>query len=89
MSETQIPEASFTILLSTLASQAAVALGKIPLPGEETTNTDLTLAKHLVDMLSVLDEKTKGNLTEDEAKLMQQSLHQLRMLYVQVDQETE
>jgi uncharacterized membrane protein YgcG len=89
VSETQIPEASFTILLSTLASQAAVALGKIPLPGEETTNTDLTLAKHLVDMLSVLDEKTKGNLTEDEAKLMQQSLHQLRMLYVQVDQETE
>jgi hypothetical protein len=79
----QIPPASFSFLVATLAAQAATALGLAPDP-DGKTETNLELAKHFIDTLGLLEEKTKGNLTADEAALLTQSTTQLRMAYVGV-----
>ena len=81
--EIPIP-ASFGVLVSTMATQVMAALGQLP---KELTGLDKpqpNLAKHHIDMLSVLEEKTKGNLTPEEARMLEDALHQLRMLYVSV-----
>ena len=81
----EFPPASFLMFISMLGSQAMSALGLMadPLSGEVQANRPL--AKHFIDMLGVLDEKTKGNLTEDEAGHLRDALHQLRMTYVQTE----
>ncbi|MFO7904941.1 MAG: DUF1844 domain-containing protein [Planctomycetota bacterium] len=78
----QIPEASFSMLVTTLATQATLALGQMPTPDGQQPSVDLTLAKHFIDTLDVLEEKTKGNLTPQESGMLSGVLHQLRMLYV-------
>ena len=80
----QMPEASFSLLVTTLATQATVALGQMAAPDGEEMSVDLTLAKHLIDTLEVLEQKTKGNLTPDESAMLTNVLHQLRMLYVHI-----
>lgn len=80
----QIPEASFSVLATTLATQSLVALGQAPLPGEDKPTVNLPFAKHCIDTLDVLEQKTKGNLTPQETQLLSQLLYQLRMLYVSV-----
>ena len=82
--ESQIPEASFTLLATTLATQTLVALGQSPLPGEDKVTINLPFAKHCIDTLDILEQKTKGNLTPHESQLLTQILYQLRMLYVSV-----
>ena len=62
---------------------AALGLLADPMSGEVSANRPV--AKHCIDMLGVLEEKTKGNLTEDEAAQMRDALHQLRMVYVQTE----
>ena len=64
------------------ASSAMVAMGKMPAPGGETLATDLETAKHLIDVLGMLEVKTKGNLDESEQKLLQSLLYDLRVAYV-------
>lgn len=81
--EHQIPEASFPLLVSTLATQAIAALGQMPDPATGKATIYKPLARHMIDLLGVLDEKTKGNLDEDEQKMLTEILSQLRMLYVQ------
>jgi len=76
------PEASFAMLVTTLATQATMALVQSMTPEATETPVDFGLAKHLIDTLSILDEKTKGNLTPEESGMMTSVLHQLRMLYV-------
>ena len=79
----QIPPASFPILVTTLGTQAMAAMGLFPdASGQQSVN--LPMAKHFVDTLGVLEEKTKGNLSKDESDMLTESLHQLRMAYVQV-----
>lgn len=80
--EHPLPPASFTVLLSTLATQAMAGLGLFPDPvtGEPTVN--LPLAKHFIDTIAMLEEKTKGNLEGEEASQISDSLHQLRMAYM-------
>jgi len=80
----QMPEASFSVLATTLATQTLVALGQSPLPGEEQATVNLPFAKHCIDTLDILEQKTKGNLTPNESQLLTQFLYQLRMLYVAV-----
>ncbi|HDZ21976.1 MAG TPA: DUF1844 domain-containing protein, partial [Phycisphaerae bacterium] len=80
----QVPGASFEVLVSSLVTQAMFALGAIEDPTSKKRYLDLDLAKHHIDMLAVLDEKTKGNLTDDETKLLNQALDESRMHYVQV-----
>ena len=78
----ELPPASFPMLVSSLATQAMGALGFFPDPATGQAMFNKPMAKHLIDSLAVLEEKTKGNLTSEEHEMLEQSLHQLRMLYV-------
>ena len=81
-----MPEANFSGLVSMLATQAFYALGLIRPEGDEEKQVepDWQIAKFNIDMLGMLEEKCKGNLTEEEAGLLKSTLDQLRMLFVQL-----
>lgn len=81
-SEMPIPEASFLVLVSALSAQAMSALGLLVDQQTGKPSTDRAMAKHFIDLLGTLEEKTKGNLDAEESQILQESLHQLRMLYV-------
>ena len=72
----------FSTHVLSLASSAMVALGRMPAPGGETMVADLDMAKHLIDVLGMLESKTKGNLDESETKLLQSLLYDLRVAFV-------
>lgn len=80
-----IPPPSFPVLVSMFSSQAAVALGMIPHPVTKQQVPELPLAKHFIGMLTVLEDKTKGNLSKEEADFLERTLHQLRMAFVEVE----
>jgi hypothetical protein len=82
----QLPPASFATLVSTLVTQIMFALGGIEDPQTKQRYRDLALAKHHIDMLVVLEEKTKGNLSEEEKRLLDQALYEVRMQYVRLAQ---
>ena len=82
-----IPPTSFAILVSMLGSQAMASMGIISVPGAESTEQNLPLAKHFIELLTVLEEKTAGNLDEEESTMLQQILHQLRTMYLEVEPE--
>lgn len=82
----EIPPASMPFLISMLSSQVMMAMGFLPTPDGQQPSVDLPLAKHFIDLLAVLEEKTQGNLTEEEQSMMTESLHQFRMAYVQSTQ---
>ena len=84
--ERGLPAASFTTLISSLVTQIFYSLGGIEDPQTGKRYLDLPLAKHHIDMLSVIEEKTKNNLTPDEKKLLDQALYETRMQYVQIAQ---
>jgi len=72
----------FSTHVLSLASSALVALGKMPAPDGETLPLDLETAKHLIDVLGMLEQKTKGNLDEAERKLLASLIYDLRVAYV-------
>ena len=78
------PPASMPFLFSTLATQAFIAMGLVPNPISHKMETDLEQGKHFIDMLGVLEEKTKGNLTTEEKKQLDSLLFDLRLQYVEV-----
>ncbi|MDX1682428.1 MAG: DUF1844 domain-containing protein, partial [Phycisphaeraceae bacterium] len=78
-----LPPASFETLVSTLATQALFAMGAIPDPRTGQSMQNLQLARHHIDMLNVLEEKTKGNLTEEEENLISATTYELRSRYIQ------
>lgn len=80
----KLPEPSFSLLVATFGSQAMVALGQIPNPLDGQTEVRPDLAKHAIDMLVIIQERTLGNLASEEASLLENMLHQLRMAYVAV-----
>ena len=82
----QLPAADFSGLVSMLTTQAFFALGLIRTEEDKDQPADLQLAKYNIDMLEVIAEKSKGNLTEDEEKLISGALHQLRMSFVKISQ---
>jgi hypothetical protein len=84
----ELPPASMQVLIHSLATQAMMFLSpqRHPHTGESMQN--LELAKHTVDLLSVLEEKTRGNLTADEKRYLDTVLYQLRMAYVEVSNRT-
>ena len=81
--------ASFVNFLSTLATNAAAALGAVPHPATGQRSLDLDTGKYWLDVLGMIREKTKGNLHSEEARLLDGLLAQLRMQYVTVVQATE
>lgn len=76
-------EAQFADLINVLAMQAAIALGGYQGPGGERIPPNPAAAKHQIDLLGVLQEKTKGNLEPDETKALEQVLYEFRMQFVQ------
>jgi hypothetical protein len=82
--EGEIPPASFLSLLSMLGAQAMGGLGVLPDPMTGKPRINRPLAKHFIDTLGILEEKTKGNLTDEEAAHLRDALHQLRMMFVAV-----
>ena len=80
----EMPPASIETLVSTIATQALFALGAIPDPATGQRYQSLDLARHHIDMLSVLNDKTQGNLTEEEAEVLKQSLYELRQAYIKI-----
>ena len=78
----EMPPASIPMLVTTLATQALSNLGHFPDPFEGKPVIRKPLAKHFIDTLSMLEEKTKGNLTGDESEMLSGTLHQLRMAFV-------
>jgi hypothetical protein len=78
----RMPPASFEMLLTSLATEALIALGHMPHPltGKQEAHRDH--AKYLIDTIEVLRDKTKGNLASDETELLETILHQLHMAFV-------
>ena len=79
----KLPPPSFNLLVATFASQAAVAFGQVPNPIDGKTEVRIELGRHAIDMLDILEQKTKGNLTADEGKFLEDVLHQLRLAFVE------
>jgi hypothetical protein len=86
MAESEPPLALGPIDFSThvlsLASSAMIALGRMPAPGGDTLTPDLDTARHLIDVLGMLEHKTRGNLDESEQKLLQSLIYDLRVAFV-------
>ncbi|MGB8227361.1 MAG: DUF1844 domain-containing protein [Sedimentisphaerales bacterium] len=78
----QLPPGDFGALVSLLATQAMFAMGMITTEKDKEPKKDLRLAKFHIDMLESLEEKTKGNLTDEEQKFLSSTLSQLRMGFV-------
>jgi len=76
--------ASFEGLIHLIVMQALGGLGMLATPSGERFPPDLAVARHFIDLLQVLDEKTRNNLTAEEKRLLDQSLYEMRMYYVQV-----
>ena len=76
------PPASFEVLVSMLFTQAMAMLGHMPDPSSGETSVNKPYAKHYIDTLDMLGEKTKGNLSDEEGKILSEALHALRMAYV-------
>ncbi len=72
----------FSTHVLSLASSAMVALGKMPAPGGETMAPDFETARHLIDVLAMLEVKTRGNLDESESRLLQSLVYDLRVAFV-------
>ena len=78
------PPASFAELVNILAMQAAIALGGYQGPGGDRIPANPVSAKHYIDLMEVIQQKTDGNLTDEEKKMLDAVTHELRMQYVQV-----
>jgi hypothetical protein len=77
-----LPPPSLAFLITTLGTQAMVALGEVPNPITGKLERLPNQAKHFIDTLAMLEEKTAGNRTPEESALLSSLLHQLRMAYV-------
>jgi hypothetical protein len=83
-SETQesLPQIDFGMFVMSLASSALVHLGEVAHPERGAAEINLALAKQTIDILGMLREKTRGNLTKEEGELLENLLLDLRMKYV-------
>ena len=84
-----IPPASFAFLVESILMQAQMQLGLFKFGDEDETEAEpnLPLARHSIDLLAVLEEKTRGNLTAEEHRLLENGLTELRFRFVQVADE--
>ena len=74
----------FTTFVLSISSAAFMGLGVVQQPGSSKFEVDLELAKHNIDLLELMKEKTKGNLSTDEEKLLDHVLLETRMKFVEV-----
>ena len=78
----QMPPVDFNLFISSLGMQALMALGEIENPMTKKKEQELPQAKYLIDIISMLQEKTKGNLSDEESKTLEQLIYELRMKYI-------
>ena len=82
--ERKLPPINFSTFVLSLHSSSLIAMGVMPDPYSNQTTKELELAKQNIDLLSMLEEKTKGNLTKEENDLIKNVLYDLRMKYVEM-----
>jgi len=82
-----IPTIDFTTLIMSFASAALVSMGRVSDPAHGKVQKNFVIAQQNIDIINLLYEKTKGNLTADEGHLMEQILYELRMCYVEAMKE--
>ena len=79
-----LPKVDFVTFILSLSHSAMMHLGEAPNPDSGTVTQSLPLARQTIDLVSMLEEKTRGNLTGDEERLVAQILYDLRMRYVEL-----
>lgn len=82
--QSSLLEATLSMLVMSIASGAAMSLGLAPNPQTQETKTDRNMARFNIDLLLILQNKTKGNLTEDEEKLLNSLVTDLQMKFLQL-----
>ncbi|HMV66072.1 MAG TPA: DUF1844 domain-containing protein [Myxococcota bacterium] len=82
--ERAVPPVTFSSFVITLAHTALVHLGEVSDPTGGGRHVDLQLARHSIDAIAMLEDKTKGNLDDEERRLMEGVLHELRGKFVDV-----
>lgn len=80
--EAPLPEINFTSFIFSLSTSALIQLGEIEDPFTQKQSKNLPIAKQTIDLIGMLREKTKGNLTSEEGKFLDNVLFDLRMRYV-------
>jgi Domain of unknown function (DUF1844) len=83
VADSPMPPASLELLLTTLGTEALMAMGQLPHPMTGEFHAQPNHAKYLIDMIEMLRDKTKGNLTPGEQQLIDSLLHQLRLVFVE------
>lgn len=78
----QLPEINFATFIFSLNHSVLVHLGVMEDPATGKTAKNLPIAKQTIDILGMLEEKTRGNLTNDEEKMLKNILYDLRMIYI-------
>jgi hypothetical protein len=81
-----MPPPTFEFLVFSLKTQAEVRLGLLKFGEEQEEGPDLKAARHAIDLLAMIQEKTRNNLAMDEQRLIENSLTELRFRYVQVSE---
>jgi hypothetical protein len=86
-SERALPAPTLTFLASTIYMQGAIAMGLLPNPlSDKQSSVQVEQARHAIDLLTMLQQKTEGNRTPEESEEFEGMLHQLRLAYITVTQ---
>ena len=88
--EFPMPPANFSFLVESILMQTQMQLGLLHFGGQEgekEPDPDLRMARHSIDLLAMLQEKTRGNLTTEEQRLIENGLTELRFRFIQVSDE--
>jgi hypothetical protein len=87
--EFEIPPADFSFLVESILMQTQMQLGLLHMEGEEEIEPNLPIARHSIELLAMLQHKTEGNLTEEERRLLENGLTEVRFRFVQVAEDLE
>ncbi len=79
-----LPKIDFSSFILSLYSSGLVQLGKVEDPSSGKKSVNLDLAKHSIDMIAMLEEKTRGNLNDEEQNLLKALLSEIRLAFVEV-----
>jgi hypothetical protein len=79
-----LPAIDFSTFILSLSHSALVHLGDAPLPDDQDPERNLLLARQTIDLLGILQEKTRNNLTGEEERLLDQALYDLRLRFVEI-----
>lgn len=78
-----LPKIDFSSFILSLYSSGLVQLGKVEDPSTGKKSVNISLARHTIDMIAMLEKKTKGNLTQEEANLLKALLSEIRLAFVE------